>query len=54
MMAEPSRRVRRTSSGDHNLLPATESRRAIIDSFPSISTIFAWTFGSGAVVCPGH
>ncbi|KAH9991200.1 Bestrophin, RFP-TM, chloride channel-domain-containing protein [Russula compacta] len=47
MMAEPSRR---TASGDHNLLPATESRRvAIIDSFSSIFTLFAWTFGSGAV-----
>jgi hypothetical protein len=46
----PSLLPPRTSSGDHNLLPANGSRGAIIDTFTSISTLFAWTFGSGAVV----
>jgi hypothetical protein len=50
-MADLFRRVRRSSSEAHNLLPAADSYRTTIASFMSISTLFAWTFGSGAVVC---
>jgi hypothetical protein len=44
-------RARRSSSEDQHLLPASDSYRTTIASFMSISTLFAWTFGSGAVVC---
>ncbi|KAI9464765.1 UPF0187-domain-containing protein [Russula earlei] len=39
--------VRRSSSGRHDLLPATGSHGAILISF---STLFAWTLGSGAII----
>lgn len=48
-MADLFRRVRHSSTDDHHLLPAADSHRTAIASFMSISTLFAWTFGSGAV-----
>jgi len=50
-MADLVRRVRHSSTEDHNLLPAADSYGTTVASFMSISTLFAWTFGSGAVVC---
>jgi len=48
------RRARRSSSGGHHLLPAAEPESRGL-SLTSISTLFfAWTFGSGAVVCSSH
>jgi len=52
-MVDLFRGPRRSSTGTHDLLPAADSRGTIIDTtdtFVSISTLFAWTFGSGAVV----
>lgn len=50
-MADLFRGARRSSSENHHLLPAANSYGTTIASFMSISTLFAWTFGSGAVVC---
>jgi hypothetical protein len=52
-MADLFRRARRSSTRDtdtHPLLPAADSYRTTIASVMSVSTLFAWTFGSGAVV----
>jgi len=47
--------ARRSSSGHHPLQPAAaDPHGTAIDSFVSISTLFAWTFGSGTVVCSRH
>ena len=48
------RRARRSSTGHHPLQPAADPRGTGITSFVSISTLFAWTFGSGTVVCSRH
>jgi hypothetical protein len=53
-MADLLHGTQRSSSGDHPLLPAADSHGTTIASFMSISTLFAWTFGSGAVVCGRH
>jgi hypothetical protein len=56
-MVDLFRGPRRSSTGTHDLLPAADSRGTIIDTtdtFVSISTLFAWTFGSGAVVSANH
>ena len=50
-MADLFRRTRHSSTEDHPLLPAASSYGTTIASFMSISTLFARTFGSGAVVC---
>ena len=50
-MADLFRRARHSSTEDHDLLPAADSYGTTIASIMSISTLFAWTFGSGAVVC---
>jgi hypothetical protein len=50
-MTDLFRRARQSSAEDHHLLPAADSYRSTVASFMSISTLFAWTFGSGAVVC---
>jgi hypothetical protein len=46
--------LRRSSSGAHPLQPANHSPGTIIVSFGSLSTLFAWTFGSGTVVCSSY
>ncbi len=44
--------ARRSESGHLPLQPAAAGPHGtVIDSFISISTLFAWTFGSGTVVC---
>jgi hypothetical protein len=56
-MVDIFRGPRRSSTGTHDLLPAADSRGTIIDTtdtFVSVSTLFAWTFGSGAVVSANH
>jgi hypothetical protein len=54
IMPALSRVARRSSTGDHNLLPAADSHGRNTAPFMSISTVFAWTFGSGAVVCGSY
>ena len=50
-MADLFRRARHSSTEDtHPLLPAADSYGTTIASAMSLSTLFAWTFGSGAVV----
>lgn len=49
------RQARRSSSGHHPLQPAVaDPHGTVVDSFVSIATLFAWTFGSGTVVCSRH
>lgn len=45
------RRVRCTTSENHHLLPAANSNETPVASFMSTSTLFAWTFAGGAIVC---
>jgi hypothetical protein len=52
-MADLLRRAQRSAS-EHHLLPAALSHRTVDVSYMSTATLFAWTFGSGAVVCGTH
>ena len=55
-MANLFHRTRSLSAERHDLLPAADSYGTTIASVMSVTTLFAWTFGSGAVVCgrPNH
>ena len=42
---------KRSFTGHHDLLPASQSRTAVTVSIIPVSTLVSWTFGRGTVVC---